>query len=110
MDSTDWNVHFCFYVLLHPRLFCFVINPADTWKYATNESRAFCAMDNHVERPVLRPVKTKTVRIKSLLCKKVFKSYPSYIVIAHLKNSLKFNYSLSFDIFTVVSFDFFFQV
>ena len=32
--------------------------------YATNETRAFCAMDNHVKRSVLRSIKTKTVRIK----------------------------------------------
>ena len=46
MDSTNFNVHFRFDVLLHPRLFCLVINAADTCKYATNETRAFCAMDN----------------------------------------------------------------
>ena len=34
--------------------------------YATNETHAFCAMDDHVERSVLRSIKTKTVRIKSL--------------------------------------------
>ena len=49
--------------------------------YASNETRTFCAMDDHVERSVLRSIKTKTVRIKSLffLGKKVFKSYPSYM-------------------------------
>ena len=52
--------------LLHPRLFCFVINAADTCKYATSKTPAFCAMDNHVERSVLRSIKTRTVRIKSL--------------------------------------------
>ena len=35
--------------------------------YATNETRAFCTMDDHVERSVLRSIKTKAVRIKSLL-------------------------------------------
>ena len=34
--------------------------------YATNETHAFCAMDDHVERSVLRSIKTKTVQIKSL--------------------------------------------
>ena len=34
--------------------------------YATNETRTFCAMDDHVERSVLTSIKTKTVRIKSL--------------------------------------------
>ena len=34
--------------------------------YATNGTRAFCAMDDHVERSVLWSIKTKTVRIKSL--------------------------------------------
>ena len=33
MDSTNLNVFFRFHVLLHPRLFCFVINTADTCKY-----------------------------------------------------------------------------
>ena len=33
MDSTNSNVLFHFDVLLHPRLFCFVINTADTCKY-----------------------------------------------------------------------------
>ena len=33
MDSTNLNVLFRFDVLLHPRLFCFVINTADTCKY-----------------------------------------------------------------------------
>ena len=50
MDSTNSNVHFRFDVLLHPRLFSFVINAADTCKYALNETRAFCAMNEHVER------------------------------------------------------------
>ena len=66
MDSMNSNVHFRFDVLLHPRLFCFVINAADTCNYATNETCAFCAIDDHVERSVLRTIKTKTVRIKSL--------------------------------------------
>ena len=30
--------------------------------YATNETRAFCAMDDHVEGSVLRSIKTKTGR------------------------------------------------
>ena len=34
---------------------------------ASNETHAFCAIDDHVERSVLRSIKTKTVRIKSLL-------------------------------------------
>ena len=34
--------------------------------YATNETRAFCAMDDLVERSVFRSIKTKTGRIKSL--------------------------------------------
>ena len=34
--------------------------------YATNETRTFCAMDDHVERSVLTSIKTKTVRIKNL--------------------------------------------
>ena len=34
--------------------------------YATNETRTFCAMDDHVERSVLTSIKTRTVRIKSL--------------------------------------------
>ena len=33
---------------------------------STNETRAFSAMDDHVESSVLRTIKTKTVRIKSL--------------------------------------------
>ena len=33
MDSTNSNVLFRFDVLLHPRLFCFVINTTDTCKY-----------------------------------------------------------------------------
>ena len=65
MDSSNSNVHYRFDVLLHPRLFCFVMNAAHTCKYATNETRAF-AMVDHVERSVLRSIKTKTVRIKSL--------------------------------------------
>ena len=42
--------------------------------YATNETRTFCAMDDHVERSVLTSIKTKTVPIKSLFFpgKKVF--------------------------------------
>ena len=62
-DSMNSNVHFCFDVLLHPRFFRFVINAADTCNYATNETRAFCAMDNHVESSVLRAIKTKTGRV-----------------------------------------------
>ena len=76
MDSTNSNVHFHFDV---------VINGADTRKCATNETRASCAMDDCVERSVLivKLVKTKTVRIKSLFSSKeesfqVIK-YPSYI-------------------------------
>ena len=34
--------------------------------YATNETRTFCAVDDHVERLVLTSIKTKTVRIMSL--------------------------------------------
>ena len=69
MDSTNSNVHFRFDV---------VINGADTWKLATNETRASCAMDDHVERSVLsvKHVKTKTVRIKSLFFFQVSKSTP----------------------------------
>ena len=40
MDSTNSYVHFCFDVL-HPRLFCFVINATDTCNYAMNETHAF---------------------------------------------------------------------
>ena len=81
MDSTNSTVHFRFDVLLHPRLFSFVINAADTCKYALNETDAFCALNDHVERSVLRPIKTKTVRIKSLFfqVRKFFKSYSSYM-------------------------------
>ena len=45
--------------------------------YATNETRAFCAMDDHVERSVLRSIKTKTVRIKSIFfqVRKFLRSY-----------------------------------
>ena len=35
MDSTKSNAHFRFDVLLHPRLFCFVTNAADTCKYTS---------------------------------------------------------------------------
>ena len=75
MDSTN-SGSFPFRCLLHPRLFCFVTNAADTCKYATNETQAFCAVDYDVERLVLRLVKTKTVQIKSYFFpgKKVFKS------------------------------------
>ena len=66
VDSTKSNVHFRFDVLRHPRLFCFVTNAADTCKYATNETHAFSAMDDHAETSVLRTIKTKTVLIKSL--------------------------------------------
>ena len=81
MDSMNSNVHFHFDVLLHPRRFCFEINAIDTCKYATNETHAFCAIDDHVERSVLRSIKTKIVQIKSIFFpgKKVFKSYPSYM-------------------------------
>ena len=49
--------------------------------YAMNETRTFCAMDDHVERSVLTSIKTKTVRIKSLFfqVRKFFKSYSSYM-------------------------------
>ena len=49
--------------------------------YATNETRTFWAMDDHVERSVLTSIKTKTVRIKSLFfqVRKFFKSYSSYM-------------------------------
>ena len=70
MDSANSNFLFRFDVSLRSRLLCFVRNTAETCKYislyATNETRAFCAMDDHVERSVLRSIKTKTVRIKSL--------------------------------------------
>ena len=66
MDSTNSNVHFHFDVLLNPRLLCFEINSIDTRKDATNETHAFCAMDDHVERSVLRSIKTKVVQIKSI--------------------------------------------
>ena len=65
MGSSNSNVHYRFDVLLHPRLFYFVINAAHTCNYATNETRAF-AMVGHVEHSVLRSIKAKTVRIKSL--------------------------------------------
>ena len=76
MDSKNSNVHFRFDV---------VINGADTWKYATNETSASYAMDDHVERSCSSKVKsvklakTKTVRIKSLLFSQVRMFYPSYI-------------------------------
>ena len=54
------------FVSMFYSIFCFVINAADTCKYATNETRAFSAIDDHVESSVLRAIKTKTVRIKSL--------------------------------------------
>ena len=41
---------FRFDVLLHPRLFCLVINTADTCKYATNDTNTSCTMDDHVEQ------------------------------------------------------------
>ena len=49
--------------------------------YATNETRTFCAMDDHLECSVLTSIKTKTVRIKSLFFpgSKFFKSYSSYM-------------------------------
>ena len=42
--------------------------------YATNETRTFCAVEDHVERSVLTSIKAKTVWIKSLFFsgKKVF--------------------------------------
>ena len=42
--------------------------------YATNETRTFRTMDDHVERSVLTSIKAKTVWIKSLFFpgKKVF--------------------------------------
>ena len=85
MDSTNSNALFRFDVLLHPRLFCFVINTADTCKY----------MLDHVERSVLTSIKTKTVPIKSLFfqVRKCFISYSSYMqVIEHLTYSLKINF------------------
>ena len=49
--------------------------------YATNETRTFFPMDDHVERSVLTSIKTKTVRIKSLFLqgRKFFKSCSSYM-------------------------------
>ena len=44
----------------------------------SNETGAFCAMDDHVERSVLRSIKTKTVRIKSIFFQ-VRKFLSSYI-------------------------------
>ena len=43
----------------------------------SNETGAFCAMDDHVERSVLRSIKTKTVRIKSIFfqVRKFLRSY-----------------------------------
>ena len=69
-------VHFPFDVYSIPDSSVFVTNAADTCKYATNETQAFCAVDYHVKRLVLRLVKTKTVQIKSHFFpgKKVFKS------------------------------------
>ena len=61
MDSMNSNVHFRFEALIHPRLFCFVINAADTCNYVMNETHAFCAMDDHAKRSFLRSIKTKTV-------------------------------------------------
>ena len=64
--------------------------------YAMNETRTFCAMDDHVERSVITSIKAKTVLIKSLFffqVRKFFKSYSSYMqAIAHLTNSLKINF------------------
>ena len=49
--------------------------------YAMNETRTFCAMDDHVERSVLMSIKSKTVRIKNLFfqVRKFLKSYSSYM-------------------------------
>ena len=49
--------------------------------YATNETRTFYRMDDHVEHLVLTSIKTKTVRVKSLFfqVRKFFKSYSSYM-------------------------------
>ena len=63
--------------------------------YATKETRTFCAIDDHVERPVLTSIQKKTVGIKSLVfqVRTFFKSYSSYMqVITHLTNSLKINF------------------
>ena len=78
MDSMNLNVLFRFDVLLHLRLFCFVINTADMQIYATNKTHTFCAMDDHVKRSVLTSIKTKTVRSKSLFfqVRKFLKSFP----------------------------------
>ena len=46
--------------------------------YATNETRTFSAMDDHVERLVLTSIKTKTVWIESLFFQ-VRKSFLSRI-------------------------------
>ena len=59
MDSTNSNVHFHFDVLLNPRLLCFEINSIDTRKDATNETHAFCAMDDHVEIMSCRSCQSK---------------------------------------------------
>ena len=82
MDSTNSNVLFRFDVLLHSRLFCFCNK--HRWHmqiYATNETRTFSVMDDHVERSVLTSIKTKTVRIKSpfFQVRKFCKSYSSYM-------------------------------
>ena len=81
MDSRNLNVLFRFDVLLHLRLCCFVINTADMQIYATNKTRTFCAMDDHVERSVLMSIKTLTVWIKTLFfqVRKFFKLYSSYM-------------------------------
>ena len=54
---------------------------------ASNETNAFCAIDDHVERSVLRSMKTKTVRIKSLLfqVRKFLSHIPLRIYQIHLR-------------------------
>ena len=53
--------------------------------YATNETRTFRAVDDHVECSVLTSIKTKTARIKSLFfqVRKFRKSYSSYMFTSH---------------------------
>ena len=110
MDSTNSNVHFHFDVLRHRGLFCFVINAADTCKYAMNKTHAFCAMDDIVKHSVLRSIKTKTVQIRTFFpVKKGFKSYPSYMYTIAFNKFIKDKFSFPFDTLIVVSFEFFFK-
>ena len=89
MDATNSNVLFHFDVLLHPRLFCFVTNTADTCKYATNKTHAVSAMDDHVKSSVLTTIETKTVQIKSLFSQ--VRKFLSHIPVSYTHLTLPTN-------------------